>query len=78
MKCSKCKNDFEERKIQSHHKHPKFMDNPKGIGLQINMCEKCHNILHKIIPAIIWRFVPEDKKQKCLEAVIKYTDSVTK
>jgi len=78
MICSKCKNDFLEHEIHEHHVHPKFMDNPKGLGRKKNLCVKDHDVLHKTIPSIIWRFVPVDKKQQCIDTIIKYTDVVTK
>lgn len=61
MICSKCKDDFQEKQINEHHAHPRFMDNKKGDGKKKNLCDKCHNIIHLIIPAIIWRFIPTDK-----------------
>lgn len=71
MICDKCRIDFEEKDIQEHHLHPRFMDNKKGVGSRIQLCTKCHNILHLIIPKIIWQFVID--KDKCLEKVIEYS-----
>lgn len=78
MICSKCNDDFPEHQIDCHHKHPKFMDNKKGDGPQINLCKKCHHILHNKIPAIIWKYIREDKKEDCIKEVIRYTDVITK
>lgn len=71
MKCQSCKQEFEEKLIQEHHIHPRFMDNKNGEGMKIQLCEKCHNILHLKISAIVYLFV--DNKQECIEAVKKFT-----
>jgi len=78
MKCQKCKKDFPEREIQEHHIHPRFMDNKKGLGMKVQLCEKCHNILHSIIPSIIWRYVLEDWKNICIDDVISFTKKYIK
>jgi len=74
MKCQICKNEFEENKIEEHHIHPRFMDNKNGSGKKCNLCKKCHDILHLQIPTIIWRFIPVDKRQDVIDAVVKYTE----
>lgn len=71
MKCSHCQNDFEENLIEEHHLVPRFMDNPKGNGMKMYLCEKCHTILHLMIPKIIWQFV--DEKNDCINSVVKFT-----
>jgi len=76
MKCQHCKKDFLEKEIHEHHTHPRFMDNKKGLGKKVYLCEKCHNILHSIIPSIIWRIVYN--KERCIEEVKKYTDDYIK
>jgi len=73
MKCDKCQKDFPEREIHEHHIHPRFMDNKKGLGMKIWLCEKCHNILHQIIPSIIWKYVLDDWKQICKDDVTNFT-----
>lgn len=70
MICMHCGSDFEERDIQLHHVHPKFMDNKAGDGMQINLCEKCHNILHLKIPAIMWRYLNDYQKSMLKDLVI--------
>lgn len=72
MKCQKCKNDFEERQIQEHHIHPRFMDNPKGYGMKLQLCEKCHNILHLKIPTVLYKYIPN--KKLCIKNVIDFTE----
>jgi len=76
MICDKCKKDFEEKDIHEHHIHPRFMDNKKGDGMKIYLCEKCHNILHLIIPSIIWRYV--SYKDKAINSVIEFTKGYVK
>ncbi len=78
MKCTKCDFDFDEKEIQEHHVHPRFMDNENGNGMKCYLCKKCHNILHFTIPAIIWRSVPENIKDEIIKSVIKYTKDVTR
>jgi hypothetical protein len=73
MICKFCGLEFDEKLIQEHHLHPRFMDNPKGLGMKIPCNEKCHNILHLKIAAIIWRYVPKEKRQDCLNEVINFT-----
>ena len=71
MICRYCNKDFEEKKVQDHHVHPRFMDNKKGEGMKIPFCDKCHNILHLKIPSIIWRYV--SNKDDCINAVVNFT-----
>lgn len=64
MKCRKCNQEFEEKDIQQHHIHPRFMDNPNGTGKKLYLCKKCHDILHQIIAKWIWEYIEiEDKTQ---------------
>ena len=76
MKCEKCKLDFEERQIHEHHIHPRFMDNKKGLGMKIYLCEKCHNILHLLIPTILYRHIL--LKETCVNDVINFTENWVK
>lgn len=71
MKCEKCKKDFEEKDIHEHHLHPRFMDNKKGDGMKIYLCEKCHNILHLIIPVLLWGYIED--KDRAIKSVKKFT-----
>ena len=73
MKCQKCDLDFEERLIHEHHKHPRFMNNKKGEGMKIYLCEKCHNILHLLIPKIIWEYLDENQKKDCIDNILNFT-----
>jgi hypothetical protein len=57
-----------------HHIHPKFMDNPKGLGKKYHIAEKEHIKLHLIIPWIIWKYIPENEKQKCIDEVINFSE----
>jgi len=79
MKCQK-KTCFHVGKDE-HHIHPKFMNNPRGDGKKILLCEKHHDILHKKIPSVIWwyvqdgtKFVAWKTKFDCTKAVIKFTE----
>jgi hypothetical protein len=73
MICQKCKKDFPEKEIHEHHIHPRFMENKKGDGRKIYLCEKCHNILHLLIPTIIWGYIPNNKKDICIKEVINFS-----
>ncbi|RPI76044.1 MAG: hypothetical protein EHM47_00975 [Ignavibacteriales bacterium] len=74
MKCEKCKLDFGEKDIHEHHIHPRFMNNKKGNGKKIYLCEKCHNILHLLIPTIIWKHIEIEDKTQTIDAVLKFTE----
>jgi hypothetical protein len=74
MICQKCKKEFEEKEIHKHHIHPRFMNNKKGEGIKIYLCEKCHNILHLIIPKIIWECLNEKQKKDCINNVLNFTE----
>ncbi len=63
-----------EDKMEEHHIHPKFMDNPKGKGRKYNIPKKDHTILHMIIPSIIWKFVSKDLKKACINKVISFSE----
>jgi DNA-directed RNA polymerase subunit RPC12/RpoP len=73
MKCSHCSKEFEEKVIHEHHTHPRFMDNKKGVGKKIYLCEKCHNILHLKIPSIYWNLLSEEQKNKAIKLVVAYS-----
>ena len=67
--------------VEEHHIHPRFMNNFKGDGKKIPLCKKHHDILHKTIPSIIWRYVQDGfkfsswkTKTYCINAVIKFTE----
>ena len=60
MKCLKCGCNIEPEdftdlyRIEEHHVHPSFMDNPNGEGRKINLCRYCHiEVLHPLIFDII-------------------------
>lgn len=48
--------------LESHHIHPKFMDNKEGKGQQFNIDKKKHEILHGKIMNWLWEEV-EDKEK---------------
>jgi 5-methylcytosine-specific restriction endonuclease McrA len=74
MKCQICGNEFEEKKIQRHHLHPRFMDNKNGNGKKIYLCEKCHNILHLTIPAVLWTFIRKEDKNNAINVIKLFTE----
>ena len=76
MICDKCKKEFLEEEIHEHHLHPKFMNNKEGKGRKVQLCPKCHNILHLIIPSIIWKYVKE--KEKCILSLMVFTKNWVK
>ena len=60
MICSKCGLSIEQKeftdlyRIEEHHLHPTYMNNPKGKGKLIPLCRKHHiEDLHKLILKII-------------------------
>lgn len=57
--------------LESHHILPRFMDNPKGLGKQILITKKTHDIIHGKIMNWLWEYV-EDK-----ESAIKYIELKT-
>ena len=71
IKCRKegCNNSKE---LLLHHLIPKFMGGTDKDGRKY-LCEKHHNILHQIIPSIIWKFVSLEKKAKCKEVIKNFT-----
>ena len=71
MKC--CKRCNSNIKVEEHNVHCKFMDNPKGFGITINLCKNCHTILGLIIPSIIWKYVPEKDKLKAIKEVESFS-----
>ena len=67
MRCRKCSKEFEEKCLDEHHLHPRFMDNKKGNGMKTWLCKKCHNIVHLKIGAMLWRYVPDRFKPDCIK-----------
>lgn len=73
MKCQHCNIDFEEDDIHEHHIHPRFMNNKKGEGMKIHLCKKCHDILHFIIPKLMWDVIPNIYKPALIEKIKYYS-----
>jgi len=67
--CATCGTD---RDIVEHHIIPKFMGGVDKDG-RILLCEKHHTILHSVIAAIIWKFVPVEQREKLREEIINLT-----
>ena len=74
MRCDKCKREFEEIRIDEHHLHPRFMDNSKGEGKKIYLCRRCHNILHSIIPSIIWKQLDDFQKKEVTRIITSFSN----
>jgi len=60
--------------IDEHHIHPRFMDNPLGLGKKYMLSQTEHIKLHLIIPSIIWKYIPKHLKQKCINEVISFSE----
>ena len=60
MRCFKCGS---EEKVEEHHIHPRFMDNPFGEGHKIPLCNKCHQIFHtNIIPVFLFNEIQNQQQ----------------
>lgn len=59
--------------LEEHHIHPKFMDNKKGNGDTYSITKNEHIKLHLIIPTILWKYIPQEEKQKCINEVIEFS-----
>ena len=73
MKCQKCYKYFCEEEIDEHHIHPRFMDNRGGGGKKAYLCKKCHQIIHLVIPKLLWDLMDQKQKEKAIEVVKRYT-----
>jgi len=68
--CPSCENEWleevedepigESEKLESHHIHPKFMDNENGDGQQYMITKKKHDMLHGLLMNWLWEEI-EDK-----------------
>jgi hypothetical protein len=56
--------------IEEHHIHPKFMDNPEGLGQKYGIGQREHRILHNMIMNWIWESIRQEDKEKIIEDVI--------
>ena len=53
---------------ESHHIHPRFMDNPKGDGQQFYIEKTKHAILHGLIMTWLWEEV--ENKERAIKNII--------
>ena len=60
----------EDMILESHHIHPKFMDNKNGLGQQYNIPKKQHSIIHGKIMNWVWECIREEDKEKTINNVI--------
>jgi len=74
LKCRKCgfqaATQQEESDIHYHHIIPKCIGGTDADG-RIALCKKCHDILHNILPKIMWEFVSD--KEECKKVLESYT-----
>ena len=61
---------------ESHHIHPRFMDNPKGDGQQFYVEKKKHDILHGYIMKWLWEEIPAGKRKEVIERIIKKSKKI--
>ena len=74
IECRKesCKAD-KDGFLHLHHLIPKFMGGTDKDGRK-RLCEKHHNILHGMIPKIIFQYVPKEKREECKQAVKQFSE----
>jgi len=73
ISCIKCGFQHpQEKDMNLHHLVPKFMGGTDKDG-RIWLCKKCHDILHNIIPKIIFNNIPEHRKQRVRDSVKSFT-----
>jgi len=65
-------NYFIKEKLESHHIHPKFMDNKNGDGRQYFIKKRTHYILHGEIMNWLWEEVKD--KEKAIKNIIKKSE----
>jgi len=87
MKCDKCGKNFPEKKVDNHHIIPlcfsitKLYSNPPfNPNETINLCQGCHNEIHKYILIPISKYIPNEYKPyawqtkiNCCFAIINFT-----
>ena len=64
-----------EIELESHHIHPRFMDNKRGKGQQFNILKKKHSILHNKIMNWLWKEIPENRKAIVIKNIINKSKS---
>jgi len=76
IKCRICDQKAEtpeqEKNFDLHHIIPKFMEGTDKDG-RIYLCKKCHETLHKKIPIIILKYVPESLRTDLKQDLKTYT-----
>ena len=58
-------------KKESHHIHPKFMNNPKGLGQQYLIDKGQHDKLHGKIINWIWEEICDEEQDEIIKVIIK-------
>jgi len=79
LRCRHCgfqaTNEVEEGSIQIHHIIPKSIGGTDVDG-RLALCKKCHNILHNMLPTLMWEFVID--KESCKKEIDDFTLNIYK
>ena len=67
--CKRCGKQESETQIDSHHIIPKSCGGRDSD--RVYLCVKCHNILHNILPSILWKHISD--KSRAINAIKKFT-----
>jgi hypothetical protein len=79
MKC--CQKCGSSENIEEHHVHPAFMNDGIRSGQTIDLCKKCHHLIHQmIIPSILFRNIhnKDDVIAEIKNATVKWIEKETK
>ena len=68
IECRKCGS---RKNIHLHHKIPLCIGG-KDIDGRVYLCDKCHHILHNMLPKVIMQHV--EKKEECRLHVLRTTN----
>lgn len=71
--CQCCKKWFPSREVQEHHVIPESIGGTDRDG-RVNLCERCHSILHYTLLKIVWPYVKD--KASATAAIKRYTESL--
>ena len=73
LQCKHCgfqaTTEEEESSIHIHHIIPKSIGGTDIDG-RLALCKKCHDILHNMLPKLMWAFVTD--KENCKNAISGY------
>lgn len=60
----------DDKKLEEHHLIPRFMGGTDSDGRK-RLCEKHHDIIHKIIPKIIFQLLSKEQREQAKREVKK-------